>query len=341
MTNFTQWVDVNNQLGTHLINIVAGDIGGTKSWLAWFTYKPNHPYAIQFEKCYVSADFASAGDLIRQFIADAGHAVVHPDRLLLALPGPVESGSVRLTNLDWLVDVQVLQQELAITDVRLVNDFQAAAAGVATLKKSDYVELNHGIPRLGGVRVITGAGTGLGLAWMQADKDGIYRSFATEGGHIDFAPSEELQSRLWLWLHKRFQHVSWERILSGAGLSLVYEFLMIQVHAGSLESLPNAGKIHELAVAGDTVSLEAVQLFADVYAAWVGNIVLLYQPKGGLYIAGGVAIHLKKWLISRRFMEIAAAKGRMADLVWQTPIYLVTNARFGLQGAMEIGLTSN
>ncbi|BBP01275.1 glucokinase [Sulfuriferula nivalis] len=338
MTNFTQWVDVNNQLGTHLINIVAGDIGGTKSWLAWFTHKPNQPSVIQFEQCYVSANFASASDLIRQFIADAGHAVVYPDRLLLALPGPVESGGVRLTNLDWFVDIKSLQQELAIADVRLVNDFQAAAAGVATLKKSDYVELNHGVARVGGVRVITGAGTGLGLAWMQADVGGVYRTFATEGGHIDFASSDELQSKLLSWLQMRFQHVSWERILSGAGLSLVYEFLITQIHTRALDSVPEAGQIHDLAVAGDSVSLEAVQLFVDVYAAWVGNMVLLYQPKGGLFIAGGVAIHLQNWVVTTRFMEIAAAKGRMADLVRQTPIYLVTNARLGLQGAMQIAL---
>jgi glucokinase len=338
MTNFTQWVDVNNQLGTHLINIVAGDIGGTKSWLAWFTHKPNQPSVIQFEQYYVSASFASASDLIRQFIEDAGHAVVYPDRLLLALPGPVELGGVRLTNLDWFVDVKTLQQELAIADVRLVNDFQAAAAGVATLKKSDYVELNHGVVRLGGVRVITGAGTGLGLAWMQADVSGAYRTFATEGGHIDFAASDELQSKLLAWLQIRFRHVSWERILSGAGLGLVYEFLMTQIHGRSLDNLLEAGQIHDLAKAGDAISLDAVQLFVDVYAAWVGNMVLLYQPRGGLYVAGGVAIHLQEWVVAKRFMEIAAAKGRMADLVWQTPIYLVTNARLGLQGAMQIAL---
>jgi glucokinase len=338
MTNFTRWVDVNNQLGTNQINIVAGDIGGTKSWLAWFIHKPNQPSVIQFEQCYVSSSFDSVTDLIRQFIADAGHAVVHPDKLLLALPGPVDTGGVRLTNLDWFVDVNSLQQKLAIADVRLINDFQAAAAGVATLKKSDYVELNHGVIRVGGVRVITGAGTGLGLAWMQADVGGAYRTFATEGGHVDFAPSDELQLKLLAWLQMRFQHVSWERILSGAGLSLVYEFLMTQIHSRNLDNLLEAGEIHELAIAGDAISLEAVQLFVDVYAAWVGNMVLLYQPRGGLFIAGGVAIHLQEWVVAKRFMEIAAAKGRMADLVWQTPIYLVTNARLGLQGAMQIAL---
>ena len=197
MINIKQWVDGNNQLGTHIIHVVAGDIGGTKSWLAWFTHKPNQPPVIQFEKNYISAAFTSASDLIRQFAMDAGHSVVTPDRLLLALPGPVEIGAaIRLTNLDWLVDIDTLKHDLAIVDVRLVNDFQASAAGIATLHKADYVELNHGIARPGGVRVITGAGTGLGLAWMQADANGVYQTFATEGGHIDFAPANAVQRAL-------------------------------------------------------------------------------------------------------------------------------------------------
>ncbi|MFA5171275.1 MAG: glucokinase [Sulfuriferula sp.] len=336
MHNITQWADVNNQLGTHLINIVAGDIGGTKSWLAWFTHKPNQPSVIQFEQCYESAAFSSASDLIRQFMLDAGHTIVMPDRLLLALPGPVELGGVKLTNLDWFVDVQILKQDLAIADVRIVNDFQAAAAGVETLSKTDYVELNHGVARLGGVRVITGAGTGLGLAWMQADASGIYRTFATEGGHIDFAPADELQSSLLTWLQIRFQHVSWERLLSGSGLGLVHAFLMTQNHARELVNPLEAAQICDLAMAGDAVSIEALNLFIDIYAAWVGNVAMLYQPRGGLFIAGGVAIHLQRWMMSARFMEIVAAKGRMADLVRQIPVYLVTNARLGLQGAMRI-----
>ncbi len=336
MHNITHWVDVNNQLGTHLINIVAGDIGGTKSWLAWFTHKPNQPTIIQFEQCYESTAFASASDLIRQFMLDAGHTIVMPDRLLLALPGPVELGGVKLTNLDWFVDISVLKQELGMADVRFVNDFQAAAAGVETLGKADYVELNHGIARLGGVRVITGAGTGLGLAWMQADAAGVYRTFATEGGHVDFAPADELQSRLLAWLQIRFQHVSWERLLSGSGLGLVHSFLMTQIHARELVNPLEAAQIYDLAMAGDAVSMEALDVFIDIYAAWIGNVAMLYQPRGGLFIAGGVAIHLRQWMMSERFMEIVAAKGRMADLVRQIPVYLVTNARLGLQGAMRI-----
>ena len=248
-------------------------------------------------------------------------------------------GVIRLTNLDWLVDASALARDFSIADVRFVNDFQAAAAGVATLDKADYIELNHGIARLGGVRVITGAGTGLGLAWMQADASGTYQTFATEGGHVDFASADALQRALLSWLQSRFQHVSWERVLSGSGLGLLHEFLTTVVYMRDLPGLLEAGQIHALAIAGDEVASEAVQLFVDIYAAWVGNVAMLYQPRGGLYIAGGVAIHLQQWMTTARFIQIAAAKGRMANLVQEIPIYLITNPRLGLQGAMSVAIS--
>jgi glucokinase len=333
MKNIQHWVDNNNQLGTHIVNTVAGDIDGTKSWLVWFTHKLNRPAVVLFEKTYISAEFASPSDLIRQFIADAGHGVRMPDSLLLAL------GQVRLTNLDWLFDVRALKQDLAIADVRFVNDFQAAAAGVATLDKADYVVLNHGLPRPGGVRVITGAGTGLGLAWMQADARGVYRTYTTEAGHIDFAPADELQTQLLVWLRARYAHVAWERILSGAGLSSVHEFLTLRLYKQDATVL-DVVQIHSLAVAGNALARQAVQLFMDIYAAWVGNVAMLYQPQGGLYIAGGMATQLQAWMADMRFMQTCTAKGRTADLVQKTPIYLVTNPRLGLQGAMQMAMAS-
>ena len=150
------------------MELIAGDIGGTKSWLAWTTGEADDVMRLRFEWVYASADFASAEALLRQFIADAQDAP-RPDRLVLALPGPLHAQQVRLTNLDWTVDAGSLQTVLGIAEVKLINDFQAAAAGVAALSAADRVALNPQPVEPGGVRVITGAGTGLGLAFMLAD----------------------------------------------------------------------------------------------------------------------------------------------------------------------------
>lgn len=340
MRTIVQWSDPHNLFRTKNMHVIAGDIGGTKSWLVWLVQAAHKPTKVLFEQRYESAKFDSATELLRAFMSDAERPVP-PDMLCLALPGPVEQRSVTLTNLDWVVDADELGSDLNIGDVRFVNDFQAAAAGVATLQKTDYVVLNPGLVRLGATRVITGAGTGLGLAWMQADKDGEYQTFATEGGHIDFAPANQQQYELFLWMASSQKmstgaHVSWERMLSGAGLTLIYEFNYFTAKGCVDQVMPDAAKIHADALANESIAINSVQMFADIYAAWIGNLALLYQPRGGLYIAGGMAIHLQAWLKDERFLHIAVDKGRMAELVRQTPIYLITNARLGVQGAMKI-----
>ncbi len=357
------------------MNVIAGDIGGTKSWLAW-VQADAHVATVCFEHVYASSEFVSAEALLQQFLADAQQAVA-PDCVCLALPGPVQADQpIRLTNLDWTLEHAALQALLDTPELIFMNDFQAAAAGVATLTVDDYVTLNppertsppaplsltgEGVKEkdhsyspspvkergLGGevlqdsaVRVITGAGTGLGLAWMQADANGHYQPFATEGGHTDFAPANAQQERLLAFMRERFSHVSWERVLSGPGVNQVYQFCLHDMTGSLPDDLRERGgaEVNNAAQAGDPIALAAMELFTDIYANWVGNVALLYQPRGGLYLAGGISARIQAWLQTPRFLAACFDKGRMAGLVQQMPIYLITNTRLGLQGALAAAL---
>ncbi len=318
------------------MELIAGDIGGTKSWLAWTTGEAEDAMRPRFEKRYASADFASAEDLLRQFMADA-QTTVRPDRLVLALPGPQHAQRVVLTNLDWTVEVGSLQAVLKIAEVDFINDFQAAAAGVATLTAADLVPLNPHPAEPDGVRAITGAGTGLGLAFMLANGTGNYRSFASEGGHIDFAPANPVQTRLLERLRGQYGHVSWERVVSGSAMNDLYRFCCAE-HDQPLPDAPIDGAaLVAQAGVGDRTAEAALDLFIDLYGAWVGNVALLYRPVGGLYIAGGVSGHLRERMQSARFMAAAIAKGRMRDVAERTPIFLITSSRLGVAGALAAG----
>jgi glucokinase len=319
------------------MELIAADIGGTKSWLAWVTDTPEGGPQLCFERVYASAAFATADDLVRQFIADA-QAATKPDSLLLALPGALHSQHVRLTNLDWSLDAADMQATLGIASVRFINDFQAAAAGVATLTAADVVALNPQPAEAGGVRAITGAGTGLGLAFMLAGADGRYRSFATEGGHVDFAPANAVQVRLLERLRAQYNHVSWERVLSGLAMHDLYAFCCTEQKQPPPDAPVDGPALVARAGSGDAVAVAALELFVDLYGAWVGNVALLYQPRGGLYVAGGIAAHLQSQLQSPRFMAAATAKGRMRGVVERTPIFLVTCSRLGVQGAIASAL---
>jgi glucokinase len=242
-----------------------------------------------------------------------------------------------LTNLDWTLDAAELQAALGI-EVRFLNDFQAAAAGVATLVGADVLALNHCPAEPGGVRAVTGAGTGLGLAFMLADADGRYRSFASEGGHADFAPANARQARLLEQLRTAYGHVSWERVVSGSAMNDLYRFCCNEQGQPRSDGVADGAALSARAASGDLAAVAALDLFIDLYGAWVGNVALLYQPCGGLYIAGGVALHMPDRMRSPRFMAAATDKGRMRGVVERTPIFLITCKRLGVQGAIAHAL---
>ncbi|MHB1053307.1 MAG: glucokinase [Thiobacillus sp.] len=321
------------------MELIAGDIGGTKSRLAWVTSTPEGGEKLRFEKVYASADFVSADALLKQYIDDA-QVEVEPDALWLALPGALNEQRSNLTNLEWTLDAAELQQATGLSTVRFINDFQAAAAGVATLTAQDMLVLNPHAAESGGVRAITGAGTGLGLAFMVADVTGRYQSYPTEGGHIDFAPRNAQQMRLLEHLSERYGHVSWERAVSGSAMNDLYRFCCIEKGQTLPDEAIEGAELVALAEAGNERAAATLDLFIDLYGAWVGNVALLYQPRGGLFIAGGVAGHLQARMQSPRFMVAATDKGRMRNVVERTPIFLITCNRLGVQGVIASARTS-
>jgi glucokinase len=301
--------------------------------LAWVEVFSPGEQRLHFEKVYASADFASVESLLQQFMRDVP-SDSPPDSLVLAVPGPVLGQQATLTNLAWTLDAVALQKALGISTVRIINDFQAAAAGVATLTDTDVIALNPCASVPGGVRVITGAGTGLGLAFMLPDARGRYQSFATEGGHIDFAPANSMQTRLLEYLRIRYGHVSWERVASGLAMNDLYCFCCGERGRQLPAETVDGAMLGTWTEAGDEVAEMALDLFIDLYGAWVGNVALLYQPWGGLYIAGGVSTHLQARMQAPRFMAAALDKGRMRGVVERTPIVLITCNRLGVQGAI-------
>lgn len=324
--------------------ILSGDIGGTKSWLALLNRGVDGRVELHHEQCYQSGDFPNIIELLGRFLLDASAPCGPIDSAVLALPGPINSGHCQLTNLNWTVDSRELRDKLPIAHITLINDFQASAAGIDSLNSSDLVALNDASEKPRGIRVVTGAGTGLGLAWMQW-QNGRYHTYATEGGHINFAPATSLQMELWRSLHSRHAHIPYESLLSGMGLETIYAFMLSRDKQteGKAGAPIDAAAISTMATSGDVLAVAAIELFIEIYGSWTGNLALLYRPEGGLYIAGGVAAKMAEWMQSEIFINACYNKGKMSVLVKQTPIHLIINERLGLQGAMAIarGLTKS
>ena len=319
--------------------ILAADVGGTKTLLQLLRREPNAPHgAVALaEKRYVSQAFGSLTSMVQDFLGEA--ALGQPHSACFAVAGPVslqqDRQTARLTNLPWELDSLEMGASLGIPHVHLLNDFQAIGYSLDVLAAEELLPLQSRPVEAQAPRLVVGAGTGLGVCLVVED-GGQARSHATEGGHIAFAPLDIQQDSLNLYLRAQFSRVSAERLLSGSGLVQIYRFLLQQHQLpedGLLQQADPAAAIGEHALSGAGLPLEAVRLFLRIYGATVGDLALASLPRGGVYIAGGIAPKLLPLMQNGEFMQAFADKGRMRPLMEQLAVQVITNPACGLLGA--------
>ena len=274
--------------------ILAGDIGGTKTDVGVFEWEENTL------KLHTKVQFSSRDHVSFDAILDAFKAQValpHIDAACFGIAGPVIEGSCSATNLPWKVNSSDLQAYLGLKNVRLLNDLEATAYGMLYLKEEEFVDLNPEGQKREGNRAVIAAGTGLGEAILYHDGSG-YHPIGTEGGHGDFAPLSPQQDALLQWLRIRYpEHVSYERVLSGAGIYSIYQFLAQSGFApepASMLMIPEdkdpSAMVSQCALeAHDPLCMETLRLFVQIYGAEVGNLALKSMSLGGVCIGGGIA----------------------------------------------------
>lgn len=325
--------------------LIAGDIGGTKTDLA--IYSPESgPHVPLAETERHSADYPSLQAMVAEFL---GQVKMSVDVASFDVAGPVINGRVKTTNLPWVMDEGTLAKDLNLKAAHLLNDLEAVARAVPALRAEDVVTINKGEPVANGPIGIIAPGTGLGESFLTWDVS-QYIAHGSEGGHSDFAPTDEFQIRLLQYLLPRLGHVGVERVCSGIGVPNIYEFLRDE------EKIPERPEIAQLiASAKDHTKViveaaldpkhpselcqETVKMLVSILASEAGNLALKVLATGGVYIAGGVALHLLNALQEPRFMQTFSRKGRFKDLMERIPIHVITT-RAALVGAATFGLES-
>lgn len=321
---------------------LAADVGGTKTLLELGVieggrYRRLHTGNLQ------NADFAGVAEVVEAFLATCGTRPPALDVACLALAGPITGRRMRFTNLPWEVDADVLAQRLAIGHVHLINDFVAIGHGIPGLGSSELQCLQAGKPDPQGVRGVLGAGTGLGMVILVWTGDG-YRVVPSEGGNADFAPMNEVQSRLRTYLAHRLGRVWGGALLSGRGLERIYAFLSetdtlrVRTSGGRAQNAPlSAADITARAVEGsDPRAVSTVNLFLEIYGAVAGNLALTLMAHGGIYIAGGIAPRIAAMFSEGGFLRAFRAKGKFADLMQTFPVHVVLTPETGLRGAVAL-----
>lgn len=308
---------------------LVGDIGGTRSRLALSDGKELHQV-----KAYANADFPDFSAVVASYLAEDGVKTASISAGCLAVAGPItdDKRSARLTNHPWQIELVALETrlELPAGRLQLVNDFAAAAMGVTVSTASVPLPLQTGAMLADGVRLVLGAGTGLGVALL-VRHDLHWQVLPGEGGHIGFAPQDEQQDALCRWLRQRHGRVIIEHLASGVGLVNIDTFLAAQSPSDGASR--SAAEIASAARQAEPRALAAFDLFAAIYGAVAGDYALAGMARGGVFLAGGVAAANQDLMQRPPFLQAFNAKGVHNDLALRMPVCIVTEPWLGLHGA--------
>lgn len=296
---------------------LVGDIGGTKVLLALV----DGAGRLGEKRRFASADYPRFDELLADYL---GQVCLPIAGGCLAVAGPVsdDGRTARITNLPWRIDAGALEVRWGLGPLLLINDFAGVALGVAAAPPDSLLTLQAGSPVPQALKLVIGAGTGLGMAMLQAG-----RVLPSEGGHIGFAPQDEDQHRVWFALAREHGRVTAERVISGPGLAAIHHVLAGEWLAPEL--------IGERALSGEPLARHSVDVFFAAYGAFAGDMAMATLARGGVFLAGGVTQKLLPLLTEGPFLQAFNAKAEHAGLVGGMAIRASTDPEVGLAGAVQ------
>lgn len=308
--------------------ILAADVGGTKTVLGLYTYT-NHSLILQASERYDSKRFNSFSDVLQSFLG----AVKTPVNIaVFACAGPVQDNTVKFTNLPWKISARAVEKRFNIDRVELINDLQGIAYAVPECAK--LLALTKNKPDLGN-KVVLAPGTGLGMATLvRCGQE--WHAVPSEGGHADFAPVDELQTRLLIHLVRKGQ-VDIESVLSGKGILNVYNFLK-SMELKEMLRKPTAEDISAAALAKkDALSMKTMEVFTSVLARTASNLALNSFATGGVYIAGGIVPKIIPLL--GKFMQQFKQNRVMRGFLGKIPVFVIMDHDIAVFGAARYACT--
>jgi glucokinase len=323
--------------------ILAGDVGGTKVDLALYEFTRGKLVTVHEQK-YAARQSSGLEKIVRRFLEESGMTASRRGEIAAAcfgVPGPVRQGRLKLTNLPWELDSRKLAMDLKIDHLYLINDLEANGYGIPELAPEQIVTLSKGDPSATGNRALMSPGTGLGEALLIWNGH-VHTPIASEGGHADFAPRTDDEVELLQYLRRKLNgRVSYERVISGMGLTDLYEFcrdVKGMEEPGWLKQRmktedPNA-VIGELGQSGASeLCSAALEMFVSAFGAEAGNLALRALAVGGMYLGGGIAPKVSSKMQDGAFMRAFIDKGRLSDLLVQIPVRIILESRAALMGA--------
>lgn len=320
--------------------ILAGDIGGTKANLSLFSIEGESDFHVIREDKLNSGAFDNIADLLREFNPEN----LQPHAVCFGVAGPVLDDRAKLSNLHWGIDKKELSALFPAARIHLINDLKATAYGLAMLKEQDIAVIHSVKPEIGGNAAIIAPGTGLGEAGIFWDGK-LFHPFSSEGGHSDFAARNSGDFELYTFLSEQFGHVSWERVISGPGITNIYRFLK------EIKKMEEPEWLTQKLVHGDKAAVisshtlqseicaETMRLFVRFLAFESANLALKFNATGGLFIGGGIPPKILQLLENNQFVHSFLQSGRLNILLEKVPVKIILNPKTALLGAAYYAAT--
>jgi len=301
--------------------LIAGDIGGTKTFLAL----ANLNGSIIKEQRFESLNFSNLIKMLDVFLPDKPTIV----GACFGVAGPVINQQVKITNLPWEIKTSELQDYFNCKNISLINDFAAIGHGVSALHPHDVAHLQNVPAQHGSPLLVLGAGTDLGMATVSNGQ-----ILPSETSHATFAPDDALQRQLVDWALTKTNRVTNGYFLSGIGLTRLYQFICET--QGFSNTYQTAAEIsHAAMLNADLAAISALHLFVRIYGSVAGNLALSCLPFGGIFIAGGIAPKILPALQNGDFIKAFSNKPPMSHLLEKMPVSVVLTEKVGLLGALQ------
>lgn len=320
---------------------LVGDVGGTKTRTAIYCLAGGQ--WIRGRTRTVPSD--SPGGPLRAIADFVKRSECRIEAACFGVPGPVQQGHFKATNLDWAASEEGIQRELGLPAVRLVNDLVATAASIPFLTRNNWMTLHRGVPAERSCRrcAVLAPGTGLGEAVLvlEDEKRTVHPS---EGGHAGFAPGSELAGRLYHFIHARQGRVSWEDLLAGSGFLKIYEFFRDEVGLPEPSDLRERLELEEPAKVisdegmgdGPEICAKTMDLYVSMLGAHAGDLALVHTAMGGVFLGGGIPPKILGKLAEGGLLAAYLDKGEMSSLVRQVPLRVILDDRAALLGAASL-----
>lgn len=317
-------MQIENASYPHLL----ADIGGTYARFALEVSKGNFQHVVSL-RCADYVDFYSA---VKAYLTGLPkHNIEHA---AVAIAYPVDGDLVNMTNYHWSFSIEDMRQKLGFDTLLIVNDFTALAMALPRLGEGDVQKIGGGEQSKKSVIGLLGSGSGLGVSGLIPMGDG-WMSLGSEGGHTSFAPRDEREIAILKYVWKHFNHVSFERLVSGPGLELIYKALLDQ-HQLPIQEL-SAPEITQRALKqSDRYCEEALDIFCSLLGTAAANLAVTLGALGGIYIGGGIVPRLGDYFKNSSFRARFEDKGRFSRYVAAIPTFVITAEHATFIGASAI-----